>query len=100
MEKNIVAQMGFFMSVKTSEGCSYLLHSKSKRIALTLLLLGTFAALVFLLVTHFLRKEHWMGLVAPILLVATPLMRFPLTETWTYVPWQAKSCKYEYHHMD
>lgn len=100
MEKNIIAQVGFLMSVKISEGCSYLLYSKSKLIAFTFLLLGTFAVLVFLLGTHFLSKGHWMGLVAPILLVATPLMRFPLTETWAYAPWQAKPCKYEYHHIE
>lgn len=82
------------------EGCSYLLSSKSKRMTLIFLLLGTFMGLVFLLGTHFMIKGSWMGLVTPVLLVAAPLMNFPLTEAWAYAPWQAKPCKYEHHHMD
>jgi hypothetical protein len=85
---------------KSTEGCSYLLVKKTKRATLFLVAVTTFALFLFLLFTHFLTKESWTSMIAPILLVAAPLLAFPLTETWAYEPWQAKPCKYEHHHMD
>ena len=57
-----------------------------------ILLFIIFSGLIF---QALVRGESWITLVFPILGMAAMICLFPLTEEWSYTPWQTKAQRYE-----
>ena len=80
---------------------SHILINKAQRTGLWVVLFMCWLFTASFLMQYMLQGvHHWMLVAVIASLLCLPVTIFPVSESWTYEPWQAKPRKYEHHHKD
>lgn len=85
---------------KNKKYYSYLTINKTKRAGLILLCFLGYSLFFFLIARGVFLEQGWKKLLAPILLVALPIVLYPPIQIWAYRPWQAKPRKDEQNYFE